>query len=318
MYKIVGLLVGLTLLSSCGSKKEMSAERADVASIESSTEAPDLAATVDGLSGEAPPPPPPPPPSAPSPPPVAFTPPVVKADEEVQPGSSQASARPVPAARQLIYRAEVDIKVRDLARAGARVDSLVRRSGSWVAAATQTRADEEWRQEMTIRVRPAQFNKLLSGLGALGTVERNSLSTDDMTAEHAGITARLRTKRALEQRYLGLLGQARKVSDILEIEEKLGGIREEIEATESRLKALNDQVAYSTITLKLYQPLNRPAPDAPVLSFGSRVVEAFYGGWELVTGLVIGVLYLWPLLILLGAGLWLVRRWRRRRVSARN
>lgn len=302
MNKITGVFVWLVLLlSSCSSKQEAGDAVADKAEV-----AP-MIRVEDAVAGEAPPPPPQ---SA-----VRFTPPDVQANADALTDPSSGT-RSVPAAatpRQLIYRADVDLKVEDLPRAVARVDSLVRRSGSWVGGATQTRADEEWRQEMTIRVQPARFAGLLSGLSALGTVERKSLSTDDVTAEHADISARLRTKRALEQRYLGLLGQAKKVSDILEIEQKIGEIREEIESTESRLRALNDQVAYSTITLKLYQPLDRPAPDAPVLAFGSRVVEAFYGGWAFITSLFIGLIYLWPLLVLLAFGVWLLRRWRRHR-----
>ncbi|OON70251.1 hypothetical protein B0919_05815 [Hymenobacter sp. CRA2] len=230
-------------------------------------------------------------------------------------GSSGSPAVPIsPTARQLIYRADVDIKVRDLARAATRVDSIVRRSGSWVGAAAQTRSDDEWRQEMTIRVQPAKFVGLLAGLSTLGTVERKALTSEDVTAEHADVAARLRTKRALEQRYLGLLKQAKKVSEVLEIEAKIGEVREEIESAESRFKALNDQVAYSTITLKLYQPLALPTPDAPVLSFGSRVAEAFYGGWQFVTSLVIGLIYLWPIWIVLAVALWLLRSWQRRKV----
>ncbi|GAB2969251.1 hypothetical protein GCM10027048_45160 [Hymenobacter coalescens] len=231
-------------------------------------------------------------------------------------GGSGPAAVPVsPTSRQLIYKADVRIKVRDLARATARVDSVVRRSGSWVGAAAQTRSDEEWRQEMTIRVRPELFTTLLTGLSALGTVERKALTSEDVTVEHADVAARLRTKRALEQRYIGLLSQAKKVSEVLEIEAKIGQVREEIESAESRFKALNDQVAYSTITLKLYQPLALPAPDAPVISFGSRVVEAFYDGWQLVTGLCIGLVSLWPLLLVGGALFWLIRRWRQRRMA---
>ncbi|RTQ52344.1 DUF4349 domain-containing protein [Hymenobacter gummosus] len=297
MNKITGAFVWLALLlGSCSSKKQEAGEA--VADQAVTLAAPALeyapAANASGASADA------------------------EQPETLANGSSGPAAVPVnPAARQLIYRADVDIKVRDLARTVTRVDSIVRRSGSWVGAAAQTRSDEEWRQEMTIRVRPEKFTGLLSGLSTLGTVERKSLTSDDVTAEHADVAARLRTKRALEQRYIGLLGQAKKVSEVLEIEAKIGQVREEIESAESRFKALNDQVAYSTITLKLYQPLALPTPGAPVLSFGSRVAEAFYGGWEFVTNLFIGLIYLWPLLILLGIGLWLLRRWRQRRVQPR-
>ncbi|WP_160328183.1 DUF4349 domain-containing protein [Solirubrum puertoriconensis] len=219
-------------------------------------------------------------------------------------------------ARLLVYKANVDINVDDLGKAATQVDSIVRRSGSWVSSATQTREEDIWRQEMTIRVRPQQFTVLLNGLAKLGTVENKAIEAEDVTSQHADVSARLRTKRALEQRYVGLLSQAKKISEVLEIEAKLGEAREDIEATESRLKTLNDEVAYSTIYLKLYQPLTLPTPEAPVLSFGSRMTEAFYGGWQLITSVLIGLVYLWPMLLLATVGVWLFKRWRRRPLSA--
>jgi hypothetical protein len=234
--------------------------------------------------------------------------------EEAEPGAATPSVPPGAAtSRQLVYNAALTLKVARLPRALARVDSLVRASSGWTQAAAQTRADTEWRQEMTIRVRPEKLTDLLARLAALGTVEAKSLTTEDVTAAHADVAARLRTRQALEQRYLELLRQARKVSDILEIEAKLGAVREEIEAADSRLKALNEQVAYSTITLQLYQAVALPTPDAPELSFGSRLLEALYGGWELTASLAVGFLYLWPVWLLLAVGVGAWRAWRRRR-----
>lgn len=213
-------------------------------------------------------------------------------------------------ARLLIYHADVRLKTTAMPRAAASLDSLVRRSKGYLSAATETRADGEWRQESTIRVPPTQFQQLLNGLAGLGTVEEKKLSTDDITAEHADIAARLQAKRAVERQYTVLLVKAQKIKDILDIEEKLGDVREEIESTESRLRALNDEVAYSTITLTLYQPLPQTVPDAPVVSLGSRTVEAFYGGWQFFISLLLGALYGWPLVLLAGLAGWLF--WRRR------
>lgn len=219
--------------------------------------------------------------------------------------------RPVTAtSRLLIYHADVRLKTSAMPRAAASLDSLIRRSKGYLSAATETRADGEWRQESTIRVPPAQFQQLLNGLAGLGTVEEKKLNTDDITAEHADVTARLQAKRAVERQYTTLLAKAQKIKDILDIEEKLGSVREEIEATESRLRALNDEVAYSTITLTLYQPLPQAVPDAPVVSLGSRTVEAFYGGWQFFISLLLGALYVWPLVLLTGLAAWLF--WRRR------
>ncbi|MFD2784073.1 DUF4349 domain-containing protein [Hymenobacter rubripertinctus] len=231
------------------------------------------------------------------------------------PGSDQ-SAEPsavAPAAsRKLIYHATVRVKVADLPRANQRMDSLTQALGAYVEAASEVREDNEWRHEMKIRVAPARFQAILSGLGRLGTLESREQTTDDVTAQHADVTARLASKRALEQRYLELLKKANKVADMLEIEQKVGEIREEIEATQSRLRSLNDEVGYSTITFTYYQLLSQPRPDAPLLSFGSRLLESFYSGWELLTHLVLGLVAGWPLLLLLAVAVASLRAWRRR------
>ena len=52
--------------------------------------------------------------------------------------------------RLLIYHAELRLKVLSLPRASASLDSLVRRNGGFLSAATETRENGEWRQQMTI------------------------------------------------------------------------------------------------------------------------------------------------------------------------
>lgn len=246
-------------------------------------------------------------PSAPAPP------------EAPQPGLPTDGTVPTVApasSRKIIYHADVRVKVPDLIRANARMDSLTKAYGAYISDASEEREEGKWEHQMKIRVAPGQFQPLLHSLNGLGTLESKTLGTDDVTSEHADVSARLRTKRAVEQRYVALLTKARKIEDILAIEEKIGEVREEIESTESRLKTLNDQVSYSTINLSYYQVLALSAPDAPILSFSSRLAQAFFSGWELLTGLVLALVTAWPLLVLAAIGVVLVRAWRQRRRAA--
>lgn len=225
-------------------------------------------------------------------------------------GNAPVSAAPAPN-RLLVYHADLRVKVTDMPAAAARLEAAVQATGGWMSGQTETRENGESRQQTIIRVTPERFGQLLKTLSGLGTVESKALSTADVTVEHADVTARLAAKRAMEQEYLRLLKQGKKISDLLEVQERLGQVREEIEATEARLKKLNDEVGFSTITVVLYQPLALDTPDAPVVSVGSRLVEAVYDGWRLIVGLVIGAVTVWPLWLLGGAGWWLVRRRRK-------
>lgn len=286
-------LLGATLLTACGNSE------APV-----STESAADSVTLSAPALEAPPPPTAP--EAPGPP-----------TGDVASGTGSATAAPA-ATRKLIYHADIRIKVESLPLANAQLDSLTHTFGAYVEAASEHRENGEWTHEVKLRVAPARFQPLLARLDGLGTLESKQLRTDDVTAEHADVSARLRSKRALEQRYLALLSQARKVSEILEIEEKMSQVREDIEATESRLKTLNDEVAYSTITLTYFQLLPQLTPDTPVLSFRSRLVASFYAGWQGLTTTVLLLVATWPFL-LLGGGIWMIiSRWRRRRAATRQ
>ena len=129
-----------------------------------------------------------------------------------------------------------------------------------------------------------------------------------MGEEYADLEARIAAKKAVEARYLDILQKAGKISDILEIEEKLRVIREETEAAQGRVKYLNSQVAYSTINLSYYQVLDTKyeAPSGP--GFFTRIWKGIVQGWEGLLDVVISIVYLWPLWLTILVVIWLIKR----------
>jgi hypothetical protein len=94
------------------------------------------------------------------------------------------------------------------------------------------------------------------------------------------------------------------------VEEKLRVIREEIESKEGRLKYLNDQVSLSTIHLDIYQKLTFE----PGFKFLKKIGSALKGGWKGLLRVVIGLIYIWPLLIIFsGVLIWLIRKSRKKK-----
>ena len=97
---------------------------------------------------------------------------------------------------------------------------------------------------------------------------------------------------------MDILSKASKVADILEIEQKLGEIREQIEAKEGELRYLADQVDYSTINLTFHQEFEYTPTDRP--GFFGRMGAAFGNGWSGLLSFLVGFIYLWPMWIILG------------------
>lgn len=108
---------------------------------------------------------------------------------------------------------------------------------------------------ITIRVPSEKFDGLLDELRKSGKEVNENISGKDVTEEYMDSEARLKTQKQLEERLLKLLDEkTARLTDVVDVEQKLSGVRENIEKTEGRMKYLKDQAAYSTIAVSVYEP----------------------------------------------------------------
>lgn len=162
-------------------------------------------------------------------------------------------------------------------------------------------------ENLTIRLPSQNFDQLLSEISeGIAYFEEKTISQRDVTEEFVDINARLKAKRALENRYLELLKKAKDVKEMLQIERELANIREEIESREGRLKYLQSQVSESTLHIYFYKTTVKTGVTA---SYGSKIINALKNGWNGISIFFLGLLTIWPFLILVGAGVFFMRRW---------
>ncbi|MBC6992965.1 DUF4349 domain-containing protein [Neolewinella lacunae] len=219
-------------------------------------------------------------------------------------------------AAKIIYTAEVRARVEHLDSALARITRRVNESGGYLASQFRNNSPYEHTATLQIRLPAERLNPTLAYLPTLAAqIDHQNLSSQDVTAEWLDLESRLQTKRDVRDRYIEILrNRAQKVEDILNAEEKIRVITEEIEAKEGQLRYLRDQVSLSTLTLTLYETQEyRPTGEAYQRSFGSKLRSSLAMGWELIQSLVLGLVSIWPLLLLGGIGAWFFRRWRSKR-----
>ncbi len=222
----------------------------------------------------------------------------------------------VPAAGRVFIRdADLRLRVDDYDAARRAALAAARRARAVVAGEAEQRYAFSVTNTLTIRVEAARFDSLMEALAAIGTevVERR-VTVEDVTAQNADLEARLRARRAVEARYLDILGRAGRVEDVLAVERQLAETREAIEVAEGQLRGLRDRVALSTITLTLSEESATGITDGP--GFLSRLADAFSTGWDGLLGLLVGLVALWPLAFLVPLGVWAWRAVRRRRRDA--
>ena len=134
------------------------------------------------------------------------------------------------------------------------------------------------------------------------------------------LQARLRTLEATEGRYLELLGQADTIADILIVQDRLDGVRGQIEQVQGRVNLLDELTDLATITVHL-----RPVAVGAEPADGGALdpLEAAAAAWDvsldtlraLATVVLVVAVFSWWLLpplaaLAIGARWWLTRRTR--------
>jgi hypothetical protein len=213
---------------------------------------------------------------------------------------------------KIIREANLEFETNDLETTHSRITDAVKKYGALVQSDSQSNTDYKLSRDISVRVPSDHFDAFIADISkGVGYFDRKEISARDVTEEFIDTEARLKNKKALELRYLELLKKATKVSEMLEIEEKLSDVREEIESTEGQLKYMQSRVSMSVVNLSFYKPV--AAQSNVTSSYGSKMWNALAEGFYGISGFLLGLLYIWPIIIILVALIFLVRRRLRRK-----
>lgn len=213
--------------------------------------------------------------------------------------------------KMLIKNATLEFSVKNYHESHKKIAKIINNANAYISSEKETNSKYKILNRMEIRVISDQFNSLLNSLSNNSLeLEEKKIEVEDVTEEFYDIKTRLKTKKALEKRYMSILNKAKSVSDILEIEEKLGEVREEIESKEGRLKFLSHQVNYSTINLLFYQ--KKVIMPKPPVNYFEKVLISFMEGWKGFTEFLIALISIWPAIIIISTLIFFIFRFIRK------
>jgi len=247
---------------------------------------------------------------------VRFAPPVVKADKEVMAKMADDAPAESPitdTAKKIIKTGNISFETESLDKTRKRILISLKKVGGYVAEDNETRDDDSDRQEYTLKLRlPAKnFGLLLDSVSSTAArIDSKEISIKDVTSQFIDVKAQLANSHMLENTYLGLLKKADKMSDVLQIENKLTDIRTAIDSTQGALNYLSRQVAYSSLDVTFYTKQRIAENDNTA---GSRFRNAIGSGWVTLQNLFFGLISLWPLILLITFFYLLIRKWWRKR-----
>lgn len=147
--------------------------------------------------------------------------------------------------------------------------------------------------KLVLRIPADKFDSYLEKVSEHSKrIDSKKIQVSDVTDEYFDIDTRLKNKKELETRYLELLKQTKSISDIIEIQNALADIRDEIERIEGRLLLLQNDIAYSTLTVKFYE-------QSPTeIGFFARISDSLKSGWNNFLWFLISLVDFWPFIIL--------------------
>ena len=215
--------------------------------------------------------------------------------------------KPVDIEQKLIKEGDIRFETYSIDSTRKQVLAAVQRNKGYTSSDNSESYAGRVSHTLVIRVPRENFDALVQEITqGVDRLDRKGIQVKDVTAEFVDMSARLKTKKELENRYTALLQRANTVSEMLEIERQIGQLRGEIESIEGRLNYLQNKVSLSTLTVTFYETLPTQ------VAFGNKFVEGFRQGWENLIWFLVGLVNIWPFLLLIPLLIWGIRRLRRR------
>lgn len=209
--------------------------------------------------------------------------------------------------RKLIRNASLTFETDDLMQAQQNIHKALDSFGAYTTSENQYNTDEQITISMTIRVPALNFDSLIAFISeGAKLIDEKNIQITDITEQYIDTEARLNNKKALENRYVELLKKAASVKEILEIEKELASVRADIESMTGTLNLFNKQIDYSLITINFYQKIEKGH------AFGKKLTEGLEAGWNNLVWFFIGLIHIWPFILLFSGVIWIMIRYKKR------
>jgi len=171
--------------------------------------------------------------------------------------SASAPLQGKSAGRLLVWTASFSLEVADMDKAKLQLSQRMLALGGYV----EERSDSgDYGQSLVFRVPKDAFERALASVEQSGKMLSRHVKAEDVTEQYVDVETRLKNNRVLRDRLKELLGKAKNVQDILQIETELNRIQSEIDSMEARMRILSDQIQMSTVTVELRQQAAEKPP----------------------------------------------------------
>jgi hypothetical protein len=199
--------------------------------------------------------------------------------------------------RSIVRTASLGIRTKDARAAARRAASLAEGSGGYVAnqesisdkdgpasdipGARDTSNVATTGVSLVLRVPVGEFDRVVGALRELGTVRTDSQQATDVTDQVVDVGSRVKSQQRSIDRLRTLLGQAKTVGEVMQVETELASREAELESLQARAAALDGQATLATVRVDFETPPAAGADDSQ--HAGTGFLAGLRSGWSAFT-----------------------------------
>jgi len=175
-----------------------------------------------------------------------------KADQEVRALKTEDSpTNNIGEDRKVVYTAAFVLRVASVRNTADQIQDIAQDMGGFIQSATLN--------SVVFRVEPEKFDKAVGLIASLGEVEEKNIQSRDVTAEYTDLKLRIEVAEKSQQRLMTLVDRLEKTKDILEAERDIRRLTEEIETLKGKMRVMQNQVNWSTVSVALREKVRDQA-----------------------------------------------------------
>jgi len=163
---------------------------------------------------------------------------------------------PPPAlGRKVIRNGMMEFEVDRFDDALLRITKLVNEQDGFIATTDSEKLPNgKVKGTIAVRVPPQHLDTLLLTLRGIGDLKSQKITAEDVTKHYTDLDSELRAAKAMEERLLEIIKTGKgQIKDLLQAEKELGVWREKIEQIVGEQHYLDNLIAYSTLSIELYE-----------------------------------------------------------------
>lgn len=208
---------------------------------------------------------------------------------------------PILKDRMIIRRGSMNLEIEKFDESEKIImDETGRQNGYITNSSSSVNTSGKKQGVIEARIPSQNFDTFISNISKSGKVMSLNITGNDITEEYIDLEARHKAQKALEDRLIKLLQEkTAKLTDVVEVEQKLADVRTQIESMEGRMRYLKNQSDFSTLSISLFEPSMLQTSSGG--GFFYEISEAFKKGLngftDVLTGLITFMIAFSPVLI---------------------